>query len=207
MSKLTDVDKKMNSDDFKLAPGNNDAIFLRGLTVNQAQLARLFGVTKQAVHAWVRDGKIKIDAIGRIDPNQALTQLLSGSDPARLRCALLKPVRDEIERITAENKLLNARLSSAMDELEFQEGVADEVSHVLATLERRLSSEWDLLHGVEGRYAIAAISDWIEAASMRSEDTAKTLTHFLDLNSPARRADKKGEGDANNFSQDEKSHV
>lgn len=207
MRKLTDLDRRAARPDFTLSPGGDDADFLRGLTVTQAQLARLFGVTKQAVHAWVRDGKIKINPDGRIDPNQALSQLLTGSDPSRLRCALLKPVKDRIDRLTAENRLLSARLDSAMNDVEFHEGCSNELMDLLGALERRLNAEWHILHGVESRFALAAISDWIEAANMSHENIKKNLSDYISAQSPARRVERKGCGGVTNANEGENHHV
>lgn len=194
MGKLTDLDHNRPQSDFMLSQDTDDGDFLRGLTVTQSQLARLFGVSKQAVNAWVRDGKIKINAVGRIDPNQALADLLTGSDPSRLRITLLRPVRDEIERLTAENQLLSARLDSAIHDVEFHEGVVDELANILKQLEYRLETEWHILAGVERRYALAAIGDWIEEAQMNQENTKKHIIDYLQVEPPTRRVEKKGGG-------------
>lgn len=207
MGKLTDLDRRADRPAFMLSSDTDDSQFLRGLTITQSQLARLFNVTKQAVHVWVRDGKIKINPDGKIDPNQALSQLLTGSDPSRLRCALLKPVRDEIDRITAENRLLQARLDTALNDVEFYESCSNETSNVLTALERKLANEWDILHGVEGRYALGAISDWIEAASMNQDSIQKNLSDYLQAPPPARCVEEKGGGVANNFNKEDQHHV
>lgn len=207
MGKLTDLDHRASRPAFKLDSGGDDGEFLRGLSVTQAQLSRLFGVTKQAVHAWVRDGKIKINPDGRIDPNQALSQLLTGSDPSRLRCAMLRPVAEQIEKLTTENKLLSARLDSALNDVEFHESCSSELLNVLSALERRLASEWHILHDVDGRYALDAISDWIEAANIRHENINKNLSDYLKTPASSRRSLNEGGGGESNSNPEEQNHV
>lgn len=58
--------------------------------VSQAQLARMLGVTRQAVSSWVRDGKLTIGVDGKVDPAAATKQVVANSDPSRLRARVLR---------------------------------------------------------------------------------------------------------------------
>lgn len=66
-------------------PFDSDEMVKMGLRVRPSEFARLIGCTKQAVSVWIRDGKILLGTDGRLDPRQAVAQLLKNSDPSRLR--------------------------------------------------------------------------------------------------------------------------
>jgi DNA-binding XRE family transcriptional regulator len=69
--------------------------------LNQADLARALGVTRQAVSLWVASGTLTAGEDGKIDARQAVAELLARNSRAT-RGALLAPVRAALESIQAK---------------------------------------------------------------------------------------------------------
>lgn len=83
-----------------------------------ADLARLLGVSRQAVSAWIRDGKVIQRADGLIDPVRAVRQLLATSDPGRLRAAVLRPLTRDAEVLRAHVATLRERITALTAQVE-----------------------------------------------------------------------------------------
>lgn len=108
-------------------PGEIDRF---GIRVTRAEFARLLGCSKQAVGEWVTAGKITLGADGRLDPRQAVAQLLRNSDPARLRARVLAPLVRDVVALQRRIAELEARLTAAEERAEFCEAEAAEAAHL-----------------------------------------------------------------------------
>lgn len=98
---------------------------MAGVRLLPAQLARVLGVSKQAVSTWVKNGRITLGTDGRVDPSRACADLLRTGDPRRLRLKILQPlVRDiqERDRIIGD---LEERIAALHLNLEAVNGDAD----------------------------------------------------------------------------------
>lgn len=101
-----------------------------GLRLTRAEFARFLGCSKQAVGEWVTAGKITLGADGRLDPRQAVAQLLRNSDPARLRAKVLAPLVRDLGTHQRRIAELEARLAAAEERAEFCEAEAAEAAEL-----------------------------------------------------------------------------
>jgi len=92
-----------------------DPAELTSLRVTQAELARMFGVSRQAVSQWVKKGILSFGPDGRIDPRHAASQVLKKTDPGRLRAKLLKSTSDNETALRKRVAELEAQLEGADD--------------------------------------------------------------------------------------------
>lgn len=92
-----------------------DPTELTSLRVTQAELARMFGVSRQAVSQWVKKGILSFGPDGRIDPRYAASQVLKKTDPGRLRAKLLKSTSDNETALRKRVAELEAQLEGADD--------------------------------------------------------------------------------------------
>ncbi|MBL8376999.1 MAG: hypothetical protein JNM79_03960 [Burkholderiales bacterium] len=107
-----------------------------GPRLRPAELARLLGISRQSVHAWIVAGKIRLGADGRIDPRRAVADVLRTSDPAKLRARVLAPFAEEVSRLRERVADLVHRLRRCEEDREFHEGAADELAVQVNRLER-----------------------------------------------------------------------
>jgi small-conductance mechanosensitive channel len=101
-----------------------------GLRLTRAEFARFLGCSKQAVGEWVTAGKITLGVDGRLDPRQAVAQLLRNSDPARLRTKVLAPLVRDLGAHRRQIAELEARLAAAEERAEFVEAEAAEAAEL-----------------------------------------------------------------------------
>lgn len=140
------------------APGELDR---SGLRLTRAEFARFLGVSKQAVGEWAAAGKITLGTDGRLDPRQAVSQLLRNSNPARLRAKVLVPLMRDIGGLQKRVADLEADLAAAKDDVEFHEGASVELVAQWNTLDRNLCEERDVLALLPADKVIAAIIAWM----------------------------------------------
>jgi DNA-binding transcriptional regulator YiaG len=136
-----------------------------GIRLTRAEFARFLNVSKQSISKWVAAGKIVLGADGRLDPRQAVAQLLRNSDPAKLRAKALAPlVRDvgELQRRIAE---LEAELARVIEDRDFQAGAADELLRAPDALLYLIAEEWSALRTVEPDGIAAALDDLFRRAT------------------------------------------
>lgn len=74
--------------------------------VTQADLSRMWGVTRAAVSHWVKQGKITVFADGRIDPNRAASELVKNCNVQKLRAKPFRPLRLELDHVRGQLKSL-----------------------------------------------------------------------------------------------------
>jgi hypothetical protein len=168
MTYRPDPDKASRKTGFlPFAPGELDR---SGLRLTRAEFARFLGVSKQAVGEWVTAGKITLGTDGRLDPRQAVAQLLRNSDPARLRAKVLAPlVRDvgELQRRIGE---LEVELARWKEEAGFHEGAALELAGQINGLACRLQEERAELATLPSGLLLSALVAWLGEAEEAAGD-------------------------------------
>lgn len=90
---------------------------LMKLRVRPAQFARMAAVTKQTVSQWIKKGVVTLGPDGRLDPEIAAGEVISRTDPARLRARFFKSAtatQDDLRRRVAELE------QDLRDEIEFR---------------------------------------------------------------------------------------
>lgn len=111
------------------------------IRVTRSQFAGLAGVTKQTVSNWCKEGKITLGADGKLDPAQAMREVIENSDPGKLRARVLK-------QATASYGELRQRIADLERELEQAN------SHAEALRETRDDA---------ARWAVADALDYVES--------------------------------------------
>jgi predicted transcriptional regulator len=162
---------------------------MAGIRVRPADLARLLGVSKQAVSKWVADGRIVLGLDGRVDPRAAINRLLSTGDPSRLRAKFLAPIISEVTASRQRIADLERRLAAEIEETAFHEGASIELVVLLEALQTDLMFSWPALRAAPEAKALAAIRAWIEAVQITGGPKDVMIADFL-----AAPAKKKEEG-------------
>lgn len=155
------------------APG---ALDRSGLRLTRAEFARFLDVSKQAVSEWVTGGKITLGADGRLDPRQAVSQLLRNSDPARLRAKVLAPLVRDVGVMQKKVADLERALAAAIEDASFHEESAGELAAQLNALDHHLRDERDVLATLPADKVIDGIAAWLERVSDDGTATAGLLT-------------------------------
>lgn len=150
-----------------------------GIRVRPAEFARIMGCTKQAVSVWVRDGKITLGTDGRVDPRQAVAQLLRTSDPARLRAIVLRPLVIEANTLRHRCESLENTISSQKEEIEFLEGVTGELHESWDYLCHQIKAEWITLRTMPPDVAVAAFDAWTDAIMKMTAKHAGEICDYL----------------------------
>lgn len=133
-----------------------------GLRLTRAEFARFLGVSKQAVGEWVTAGKIQLGADNRVDPRQAVSQLLRNSDPARLRVKVLAPLVRDLARFHIHIAKLEDALAEQREEAEFHEGAGKELVEQWSCLRRHLQEERAALAPLPAGQLLDAIIAWLD---------------------------------------------
>jgi hypothetical protein len=147
-----------------------------GVRVRPAEFARLMECTKQAVSDWVKSGKITLGPDGRLDPRQAVRQLLRTTDPARMRARVLQPLVRELEaqrRLVGELRLSLAR---AKEEAEFHQTASEELVDQWNALRGRLLAEWAALQKLPAGAAVSALEHWLDTVERTGGDPGPIAT-------------------------------
>lgn len=134
---------------------------LTKLRMTQAELARMFDVSRECVSQWVRKGIVVAGPDGRIDPHRAASDVLKKTDPSRLRAKIFKQAGDA-----------EAQLRARVVELETQLARTDAPAPGDATDYHRHRSERE-------RYAALAAKRDYEltlGALVRVEDVTRAIT-------------------------------
>lgn len=133
------------------------------IEIKPSEFARLIGVSKQAVSAWIKDGKITINDHGYLNPNKAIAQLLKNANPAKLRSKALMPLIKQIRVLNLMVKEQDIKLQDLEDEVNFLTEANDEFILILAAIKSRLNLEVDLLEKYKSKQVIQAFLLWLEA--------------------------------------------
>lgn len=148
------------------------------MRLTRAEFARFLGVSKQAVGEWVTAGKITLGADGRLDPRQAVSQLLRNTDPARLRAKVLEPLSRDIGRLQQRVAELEKSLAQSDENASFHEEAAGEMAVQLNELDRHLFDERDVLATLPTDKVIDGIAAWLKRVS--DVDTQASLLSILE---------------------------
>ena len=193
------IDVSMKTDVFpsKNAPSSNGELPLPldhgGIALSQADIGRLFDLTRSRVNQLVRGGTLSTLPNGKLSPSVAAGELIR-SDPAGSRSKVLIEIRRQIQ--TAE-----ARATAALARAAAAEARATRAAHHLRRLAVMLiQSERRLLHldvALEGRisddeifevldcaFALAAAEPPLSALDELDEDTRGEIIAALSLAEP-----------------------
>lgn len=147
-----------------------------GLRLTRAEFARFLSVSKQAVGEWVTSGKITLGADGRLDPRQAVSQLLRNTDPARLRAKVLEPLSRDIGRLQQRVAELEAELARVKEDAEYHEEVSGELAAQLNAFDNHLADERNVLVSLSSNKVIDGIAAWLKRISEDGIAVAGWLT-------------------------------
>jgi predicted transcriptional regulator len=139
--------------------------------MTQAELSRLFGVTRGAVSQWVKNGKITTYADGRIDPSRAASELVKNCDINKLQAKPFKPLKKEVDALRAQAKALRDERDAARAAAVRFLRVAGETSAWLDAFERAVRALADPA-------AVDAAFDQAGATAMQAD--AETILGALD---------------------------
>lgn len=141
----------------KKAASSNDALPLEidqaEIALRQADVARLFGITRQRVSQLVSRGQLTTRPDGRINPSTAAAELLK-SDAPQARSKILVGIRRQIERAESERDQAQAIAGKATRSLAELRGHIVTVTRKLMEAERRIDvlvEEIELLLDDESR--------------------------------------------------------
>ena len=151
---------------------------MAGIRVRPSDLARLIGVSKQAVSSWVKDGRVTLGADGRVDPRVAINRLLATGDPSRLRAKFLAPIIGELTEARQRIAALESLLASERENSEFHEGSVTELLSIFDALKFHLELGWGDLIGLDPKHGLEVLKAWIDLAMKRGADPGLTI---LDL--------------------------
>lgn len=149
-----------------------------GLRLTRAEFSRFLNVSKQAVGEWVTAGKITLGADGRLDPRQAVSQLLRNTDPARLRAKVLEPLSRDIGRLQQRVTEMEKALAQSDENASFHEESAGELAAQLNALDRCLLDERAALVPLPADKVIDGIAAWLKRVSEDGVATVGWLTIF-----------------------------
>lgn len=87
----------------------------QGVRVQQADFARMTGVSRQTVSQWVKLGKIRsVYPDGRLDPARAAREVIKNSQPGKLRARLLKVAAEDAAALRTRAVDLQRQLDEAL---------------------------------------------------------------------------------------------
>lgn len=174
MTNLLNLDSTTQKTEFlPFAPGDLDC---SGLRITRAEFSRFLGVSKQAVGEWVTAGKITLGADGRLDPRQAVSQLLRNTDPARLRAKVLEPLARDIGKLQKQVADLKKALAQSREDATFHEESSGELVEQFITLDRHLVDERAVLVSLPADKVIDGLTVWLKRISEEGISTAGMLT-------------------------------
>lgn len=159
-----------------------------GIRLTRAEFARFMEVSKQAVTDWVKSGKVVLGADGRLDPRQAVSQLLRSTDPARLRSKVLAPLVKDVGKFQQRIAELESDLSAAREQASFDYGASCELLDILAGFESRLRAEWPALRGLDTDTALDALFAWMEEAKRLGADPDLEILSFVSMSDASETA-------------------
>lgn len=159
-----------------ILPFEPGALDRSGLRLTRAEFGRFLGVSKQAVGEWVTAGKITLGADGRLDPRQAVSQLLRNSDPARLRAKVLAPLVRDVGIMQKKVADLERALAAVTEDASFHEESAGELAEQLNALDDHLREERAVLVTLPVDKVIDGIAAWLDRVSEDGTGGAGLLT-------------------------------
>ncbi len=142
-----------------------DPAELTHVRVRRADLARMLGVSRQAVSMWIKEGKIRLGADGLIDPKQAVRQLLANSDPGRLRAKVLAPITRDVGTLQRRIKELEAANLDLVKKLDHETSISSQALDALNGFKASVASTVAMLADLNSQAEIDdVLEDLLQAA-------------------------------------------
>lgn len=157
---------------------------LAGIRVRPADLSRLLGVSKQAVSAWVKDGRIILGADGRVDPRDAVNRLIATGNPARLRALFLKPLVTELDSARRRIRDLEQTCIDAKDDAKFNEESASGLLEVFDVLGNLLEAEWQAICEQPSSRGLLALKAWLDYSLEHGVDHGRGIMDMVECTEP-----------------------
>lgn len=107
---MQNFEQSENQSTLDSVPSKND-LLNHAVRVRPVDFAKLCGVSKQAVSAWIKEGKITIYPDGTLDPKKAAKEYIQNSNPARVKASIFKVITDDVGTLKNEIQMLNAKIS------------------------------------------------------------------------------------------------
>lgn len=146
-------------------PFESSSSEMAGIRVTRAEFSRLMGCSKQAVTEWVKSGRITVGIDGRVDPRQAVSQLLRTGDPSRLRVRVLEPLVREVASADAKISAMKIKLAEAEEAADFHEAASIELLEVQQAFTQCLIEDWDQLRFIDRAEAEYRFEHWLDRAN------------------------------------------
>ena len=157
---------------------------IAGVRLLPSQLARLLGVSKQAVSEWVKAGRVVLGVDGRVDPNKAVADLMRTGDPRRLRAKLLAPLAADMRARDARIAALEERvaalgleLAAANEDADFNQSAAADYCEIFDTLQAEIAGAWSWLR--ERPDGADLVRTWLDVALRDGADRAGDIADYL----------------------------
>ena len=102
---------------------------LLAVRLRPSEFARCIGVTKQSVSRWIADCKVTLGADGRLNPTQAMRQLLRTGDPGRIRARLVRQAFADMGDLRAQAARadeLGLKVAGLAEQIEVERFSADQ---------------------------------------------------------------------------------
>lgn len=188
MTHQTEIDQQSNNQGKFF---ESDHIDLSHIRLRPSQFARMMGCSKQAVSIWIRKGKISLGIDGRMDPSQAIAQLLRNSNPNQIRLKALTPLIRQLRESEDVVKNLKNKLSTMKDDLDFYEGAVEEYVTMFDQLKDRLSNSSEVVFKLTARQLVDVIIAWLNVALENGPDDLM-IEDFIEAGALGNQ--KRGEG-------------
>lgn len=151
--------KRKQRNETSTLPFNPDEVSV--VRLNQAQIAEIFGVSRQAVNQWIKTGKVSIFADGTLDPVKVARELAKNTDPGRLKNRVFRQIRDETDLLRAQVNQNAKEIKRLNEQVETTRQRAAFLLRELLEYTSWLNSFADLMTGldIESR-AVGSASNW-----------------------------------------------
>ncbi len=178
-----------------------------GIRLLPSQLARVCGVSKQAVSVWIKKGRIVLGSDGRVDPRQAFDRLAATGDISKLRMKILEPFRKEISELrgqvaelevavaSRDRRLqkLEAELADTVEEMNFQTESSRELLAQFDRLNEALPASWEALRAAPTAEGCEVLCAWVDELRTLPRDALLEAGEIADY-LPAPGVDGEGAG-------------
>lgn len=147
-------------------PGLADSAALLRVRIRPAELARMLGVSRQAVSTWVKKGYFSPGIDGRVDPQQAVAEVLRRTPASQLRAQVLKRAVEDVKSLRESAAAADARADRLQGRVAHLEAALAE-ARAEADLADRMNGEFmRLLDARRAEFCATAkadLDDWFMA--------------------------------------------
>jgi hypothetical protein len=103
------------------------------LRVRPAELARILGVTRQAVAKAIKAGRVRVDADGLVDPHRATREWIANTHPGSMRARVLRDAAIAERSATEQARYWQAEAEAARQSLAESEASERERARAIRT--------------------------------------------------------------------------